>query len=112
MKRIFAVLLGMSCVLGPTAAFARGGFGHGGGFSNGFSTRGALRRDPTLLGTTPPVDPHVSKSDSGPAPGARAAAGHQRALAADPAHVGGQPPRPSHAPLFFAAATVNCCDRG
>jgi hypothetical protein len=32
MKRIFIVLLGTACVLGPTAGFAQGGFGHGGGF--------------------------------------------------------------------------------
>jgi hypothetical protein len=68
MKRIFAVLLGMSCVLGPTSAFARGGFGHGAGFSNGFSTRGALRRDPTLLGNMPPSPPTFQSRIPAPLP--------------------------------------------
>jgi hypothetical protein len=55
MKRAFAALLAVACILGPTTSFARGGgFGHGAGVGHGFSTRGALRRDPTLLGNTPP----------------------------------------------------------
>jgi hypothetical protein len=36
MKRVFAVMLAAACVVGSTPSFARGGFGHGGGFRGGF----------------------------------------------------------------------------
>ena len=46
MKRVFAaVLVAAACVVGSTPGFARGGFGHVGGFAN----RGGLVRDPTTL---------------------------------------------------------------
>jgi hypothetical protein len=32
MQRVFAVVLAAACVVGSTPSFARGGFGHGGGF--------------------------------------------------------------------------------
>src|ERR1700737_5315904 len=58
MKLAFAPLLAVACILGPTTSFARGGgFGRGAGVGHGFNTRGALRRDPTLLGNTPPSLP-------------------------------------------------------
>jgi hypothetical protein len=68
MKRVFAAVLAVACVLGPTAGFARGGFGHGAGFANGFSTSGAFRRDPTLLGNTHPSIPTYQSRIPAPLP--------------------------------------------
>ena len=55
MKRVFtAVLVAAACVAGSTPGFARGGFGHGGGFAN----RGGFVRNPTtLLGSPAPQMP-------------------------------------------------------
>jgi hypothetical protein len=68
MKRVFAVVLAAACVVGSTPSFARGGFGHGGGFRGGF-----VRNPTTLLGS--PAD-RFSKPDSDPARGTYAAARH------------------------------------
>jgi hypothetical protein len=57
MKRVFAAVLAVVCVLGPTTSFARGGFGNGAGAIHGFSNRGAFRRNPTLLGPLTPQTP-------------------------------------------------------
>ena len=55
MKRVFAaVLVAAACVVASTPGFARGGFGHGGGFAN----RGGFVRNPTtLLGSPAPRMP-------------------------------------------------------
>jgi hypothetical protein len=52
MKRVFAVVLAAACVVGSTPTFARGGFGHGGGFRGGF-----VRNPTTLLGSPAPRMP-------------------------------------------------------
>jgi hypothetical protein len=52
MKRVFAVALAAACVVGSTPSFARGGFGHGGGFRGGF-----VRNPTTLLGSPAPRMP-------------------------------------------------------
>jgi hypothetical protein len=52
MKRVFAVVLAAACVVGSTPSFARGGFGHGGGFRGGF-----VRNPTTLLGSPAPRMP-------------------------------------------------------
>jgi len=62
MKRVFAVVLAAACVVGSTPSFARGGFGHGGGFRGGFGHGGGFRggfvRNPTtLLGSPAPRMP-------------------------------------------------------
>jgi len=62
MKRVFAVVLAAACVVGSTPTFARGGFGHGGGFRGGFGDGGGFRggfvRNPTtLLGSPAPRMP-------------------------------------------------------
>jgi hypothetical protein len=55
MKRVFAaVLVAAAFVVASTPGFARGGFGHGGGFAN----RGGFVRNPTtLLGSPAPQVP-------------------------------------------------------
>src|SRR5262249_61517884 len=55
MKRVFAaVLVAAACVVASTPGFARGGFGHVGGFAN----HGGPVRDPTtLLGSSAPQMP-------------------------------------------------------
>ena len=89
MKRIFIVLLGTACVLGPTAGFAQGGFAHGGGFAPGFG-RGAVMRDPGLFAPVPPPVPTYESRIPAPLPPPGAAAGHQRTLIGDAARdVGG-----------------------
>jgi hypothetical protein len=40
MKRLFAAVLAVACVVGSTAGFARGGIAHGAGFGNGFGRGG------------------------------------------------------------------------
>jgi hypothetical protein len=73
MRRLLAVMLALTCIVGSTPSFARGG-GHGHGFGGG-----GLRRDPTtLLGAPRAADPHLRESDSGPAPTTRAGTHHQR----------------------------------
>jgi hypothetical protein len=62
MKRVFAVVVAAACVVGSTPSFARGGFGHGGGFRGGFGHGGGFRggfvRNPTtLLGSPAPRMP-------------------------------------------------------
>jgi hypothetical protein len=62
MKHVFAVVLAAACVVGSTPSFARGGFGHGGGFRGGFGDGGGFRggfvRNPTtLLGSPAPRMP-------------------------------------------------------
>ena len=52
MERVFAVVLAAACVVGFTPSFARGGFGHGGGFHGGF-----VRNPTTLLGSPAPRMP-------------------------------------------------------
>jgi hypothetical protein len=52
MKHVFAVALAAACVVGSTPSFARGGFGHGGGFRGGF-----VRNPTTLLGSPAPRMP-------------------------------------------------------
>jgi hypothetical protein len=55
MKRVFAAMLvAAACVVASTPGFARGGFGHGGGFAK----RGGFVRNPTtLLGSPAPRMP-------------------------------------------------------
>jgi hypothetical protein len=55
MKRVLtAVLVAAACVVASTPGFARGGFGHGGGFAG----RGGFVRNPTtLLGSPAPQMP-------------------------------------------------------
>jgi len=63
MKPIFIMVLGTgtACVLGPTAGFAQGGFGHGGGFAPE-PGRGAVMRDPGLFApVAPPVPTYESR---------------------------------------------------
>lgn len=67
MKRIFVVLLGTACVLGSTSAFAREGFGQGGGFESGFN-RGAVMRDPGLFAPVPPSIPRYQSRIPAPLP--------------------------------------------
>jgi hypothetical protein len=52
MKRVFAAVLAVACVVGSTPSFARGGFAHGAGFANG-SGRGGFGRNPGILFGTP-----------------------------------------------------------
>jgi hypothetical protein len=40
MKRLFAAMLAVACVVGSTPGFARGGVAHGAGFGNGFGRGG------------------------------------------------------------------------
>jgi hypothetical protein len=68
MTRVFAGILAVVCVLGPTASFARGGFGHGARFAHGFSTRGEFRRNPTLLGPAIPQTPTFQSRIPAPLP--------------------------------------------
>ena len=57
MKRVFAAVLAVACVVGSTPGFARGGFAHGAGFAQG-SGRGGLARNPAaLLGAPAPQMP-------------------------------------------------------
>jgi hypothetical protein len=42
MQRLFAAVLAVTCVVGPTPGFARAGFAHGSG-------RGGFGRDPSAL---------------------------------------------------------------
>ncbi|HEY4858819.1 MAG TPA: hypothetical protein VII14_02655 [Xanthobacteraceae bacterium] len=67
MKRIFAVLLGTACVLGPTAGFAQGGFGHGGGFAPGPGS-GPVMRDPGLFAPVAPPVPTFESRIPAPLP--------------------------------------------
>ena len=63
MKPIFIMVLGTgtACVLGPTAGFAQGGFGHGGGFAPEPGS-GAVMRDPALFApVAPPVPTYESR---------------------------------------------------
>ena len=54
MKRFFAAVLATACIVASTPGFARGGLGHGGGFTN----RGGFVRNPTtLLGSPAPKTP-------------------------------------------------------
>ena len=48
MKRVFAAVLATACIVASTPGFARGGFGHGGGF---------VRNPTTLLGSPAPQTP-------------------------------------------------------
>jgi hypothetical protein len=51
MRRLLAVILALTCVVGSTPSFARGGHGHGSG-------GGRVRQDPTtLLGSPAPQVP-------------------------------------------------------
>jgi hypothetical protein len=68
MKRVFAAVLAVVCVLGPTVSFARGGFGNGAGSIHGFSNRGAFRRNPTLLGPLTPQTPTFQNRIPAPLP--------------------------------------------
>jgi hypothetical protein len=68
MKRVFAAVLAVVCVLGPTTSFARGGFGNGAGAIHGFSNRGAFRRNPTLLGPLTPQTPTFQNRIPAPLP--------------------------------------------
>jgi len=52
MKRVFAIVLAVACIVGSTPSFARGGFGLGGGFRGGF-----VRNPTTLLGSPAPQTP-------------------------------------------------------
>lgn len=45
MKSVFAAVLALTCIFGSTAAFARGGVGHAGGFAS----RGGFAPNPTTL---------------------------------------------------------------
>jgi hypothetical protein len=65
MKRIFIVLLGTACVLGPTAGFARDGFAQGA--EPGFG-RGAVMRDPGLFAPVPPPVPTYESRIPAPLP--------------------------------------------
>ena len=40
MKRLFAAVLAVACVVGSAPGFARGGVAHGAGFGNGFGRGG------------------------------------------------------------------------
>ena len=40
MKRLFAAVLAVACVVGSTPGFARGGVAHGAGFGNGLGRGG------------------------------------------------------------------------
>jgi hypothetical protein len=55
MKRVLtAVLVAAACVVAATPGFARGGFGHGGGFA---ARSGFVRNPTTLLGSPAPQMP-------------------------------------------------------
>jgi hypothetical protein len=60
MRRLLAVALALTCVIGSTPSFARGGgHGHGGG---------GLRSDPTLLGAPAPQIPTFENRIPAPLP--------------------------------------------
>ena len=62
MKRLFAAVLVVSCVVGSTPGLARGGSGHGAG-------RGGFERDPTvLLGMPTPQMPAFENRIPAPLP--------------------------------------------
>lgn len=63
MRSLLAVILALTCVVGSTPSFARGG-GHGHGFGGG-----GLRRDPTtLLGAPAPQIPAFENRIPAPLP--------------------------------------------
>jgi hypothetical protein len=56
MKRVFAAVVVVACVVGSTPGFARGGFAHGAGLAHG-SGGGGFVRNPTPFfeAPTPPL---------------------------------------------------------
>jgi hypothetical protein len=62
MKRVFAVVLAMACVVGSIPSFARGGFAHGVGHV------GLARNPTTLLGASPPQTPAFESRIPAPLP--------------------------------------------
>src|SRR5258708_5893275 len=67
MKRVFAAVLAVACVVGSTPGFARGGFAHGAGFAHG-SGRGGFVRNPALLGASAPQMPAFENRIPAPLP--------------------------------------------
>jgi hypothetical protein len=62
MRRLFAAILAVICVIGSTPGFARGGFAHGAG-------RGGFERNPsTLLGVPAPQMPAFENRIPAPLP--------------------------------------------
>ena len=52
MQRLFAAVLAVTCVVGSTPGFARGGFAHGPGLAQG-AGRGGFGRNPSALLAVP-----------------------------------------------------------
>jgi hypothetical protein len=62
MRRLLAAVLALTCVVGSTPSFARGGFAHGSG-------GGGFGRNPTnLLGTPAPQMPNFQNRIPAPLP--------------------------------------------
>jgi hypothetical protein len=68
MKRVFAAVLVVACVVGSTPGFARGGFAHGAGVGHGFGRGGFGRNPATLFGAPVPQAPAMENRIPAPLP--------------------------------------------
>ena len=57
MKRLFAAVLAVACIMGSNPSFARGGLAHGAGFAHGTGRGNFVRNPTTLLGNPAPRMP-------------------------------------------------------
>src|SRR5262245_48695038 len=92
MKRIFSIVLAAACVVGSTPSFARGGFGHGGGFRGGF-----VRNPTTLLGSPAPQTPAFENRIPAPL-----------AAPSQPPAINGPSARSPYGVLMEASAVLPC----